>query len=165
MDCADLRRLGEILSREVELLRDLQKVLGEERDVLVCGDVEAIRRSVEDQIRILEEIGRLEAERGEAVKRLNAAADGVELASLGDVIEAAPEGEAGSLKEARAALRQVLDAIGTVNRHNGMLIKQSLSYIDRTLKLVAGEDPASATYTHDGEIKCMAENKLIDHKA
>ena len=58
------------------------------------------------------------------------------------------------LGDLREALREVIEAIGRVNRQNDTLIRQSLSYIDRTLKLVAGEDAASTVYTLNGEVKC-----------
>ena len=48
--------------------------------------------------------------------------------------------------------------------HNNMLISQSLSYIDRTLKMIAGEDPTSKVYTSTGELKCRTGRIAMDRK-
>jgi flagellar biosynthesis/type III secretory pathway chaperone len=113
---------------------------------------------------VVREIAGLEEQRWAALVRISR--DGGEsTARLSRLIEEAPEIEAARLSELRASLKEVLVAIGKVNRHNGMLINQSLSYIERALKAMAGEDGSSTVYTPEGEIKSRTGRIAVDRKA
>ena len=149
---SDLRTVIATLTREVDLLRRLCSVLEDEQATLVAGDVGRLKANVESQISLVREIAQIEEER-RALVGAGGRAGGppVKLAAL---MEIAPEEEAASLGSIRDALRDVVEALGRVNTHNSLLIKQSMGYIDKTLKMVAGEDTASAVYTPTGEIKC-----------
>jgi flagellar biosynthesis/type III secretory pathway chaperone len=159
-----LDRLIAVLVREIGLLKDLHIRLTAQQDALVKGDVDGVKQSVEGQIVTLSEISGLERERIALLGSLQAAeaADRQDV-TLTDLIASAPEhGE--RLKDVRAALKDVLEAIGTVNKHNGMLINQSLAYIGKTLKTIAGEDTASTVYTSDGQVTCPTGRLAVDRK-
>jgi flagellar biosynthesis/type III secretory pathway chaperone len=150
----DLRAAISTLAREVDLLWRLCSVLEAEQRALVIGDVEHLREHVEAQIALIKEVAALEDERRRLVGDPLPRADSAGPVKLSELAEGAPDDEAASLDGVRAALREVLAALGKVNANNSMLIKQSLSYIDRALTMAAGEDTASSVYTPNGDVKC-----------
>jgi flagellar biosynthesis/type III secretory pathway chaperone len=119
---------------------------------------------VESQILILSDVSRLEDERLAALTPLGLPGEESQGTRLETLIKEAPEREAQGLREVGASLRAVLEAIGSVNNHNGMLINQSLSYIDRTLKMIAGEDSSSTVYTSEGRVKSRTGQIAVDRK-
>lgn len=163
MERRNLNRIIEILVEEVGLLGDLHSVLEAEQRALVDGRVEEIHRCVEKQISILDAVSRLEEGRLTVLDEAGLPADGDDR-RLGNLIETAPEPEAGRLREIRAALRDVTQALGSVNKHNNLLISQSLSYIDSSLKLIAGEDASSKVYRADGSVTCPTGRIAVDRK-
>ncbi len=157
-----LERLIAILGKETGLLQHLHATLAAQQNALVQGNVEEIRQSVEGQIATLGEISDLERERGSLLGVI-LSGDGKQDVTLSHLIEAAPQhGE--RLREVRSALRDVLEAIGTLNKHNSMLIGQSLSYIGKTLRMIAGEDTSSTVYTADGGVTCPTGRLAVDRK-
>jgi flagellar biosynthesis/type III secretory pathway chaperone len=163
MESRTVEDLTDILETEIELLRRLHALLAEEQAALVRGDVEKIRETVEGQIGVLSEISGLEDKRLSALAVLSPNGASPEETKLQRIIEAAPQ-YAARLTSVRNALREVLEAIGAINGHNGMLINQSLSYIDRTLKSIAGEDPSSKVYTDRGELRCRTGRIAVDRE-
>ena len=164
MEANGFQRLIEILGEEVDLLRRLHSTLENEQQGLVNGDVESIQKYVESQISILSDVSRLEDERMATLRPLGPPGEESQASKLEMLIEGAPEQEAQSLQEIRASLREVLEGIGSVNKHNGMLISQSLSYIDRTLKMIAGEDSSSTVYTAEGRVTSRIGQIAVDRK-
>ena len=158
-----LEQLIAILGKETGFLQDLHTLLAAQQDALVRGNVEEIKQSVEGQIATLGEISMLERERVSLLGAVRSGEDAEEDMTLNHLIEAAPEhGE--RLCEVRRALKDVLEAIGTLNKHNGMLINQSLSYIGKTLRTIAGEDTSSSVYTPDGDVTCPTGRLAVDRK-
>lgn len=159
-----LEQLIAILGRETDLLQELHTLLAAQQEALVRNDVEDIKQSVEGQISTLSKIAQLERERISLLGAVQFGADGDKQdVTLSNLIEVAPEhGE--RLREVRTALKDVLDAIGTLNKHNGMLINQSLSYIGKTLRMIAGEDTSSTVYTSDGDLTCPTGRLAVDRK-
>jgi flagellar biosynthesis/type III secretory pathway chaperone len=155
-----LEQLIAILGAETDLLRRLHSLLAAQQDALVKGNIEEIKQSVEGQIATLSRIAELERDRVSALGPIRSDEEDITLSHL---IEVAPEyGE--RLREVRRALRDVLEAIGKVNKHNGMLINQSLSYIGKTLRTIAGEDTSSTVYTSDGDVSCPTGRLAVDRK-
>ncbi len=158
-----LEQLIAILGKETGLLQDLHTLLAAQQAALVRGKVEEIKQSVEGQIATLSEISKLERERITLLGAVQLGADDEEDVTLSHLIEAAPQhGE--RLSEVRRALKDVLEAIGTLNKHNGMLINQSLCYIGKTLRTIAGEDTSSTVYTPDGDVTCPTGRLAVDRK-
>jgi flagellar biosynthesis/type III secretory pathway chaperone len=159
-----LEQLIAILGRETDLLQELHTLLAAQQQALVRNDVEDIKQSVEGQIATLSEISKLERERVSLLGAIHSGeADDRGDVTLSHLIEVAPE-HGGRLREVRTALKDVLDAIGTLNKHNGMLINQSLSYIGKTLRTIAGEDTSSTVYTSDGDLTCPTGRLAVDRK-
>jgi flagellar biosynthesis/type III secretory pathway chaperone len=151
---ADLRAVIGTLAREVDLLWRLCSVLEAEQQALIKGDVEHLGEHVELQMALIKEVAALEEERRALAGDPGPAGGDGKPMKLEALLDGAPDEEAASLNTIRTALREVVDALGRVNANNSMLIKQSLSYIDRALTMAAGEDTASTVYTPNGDVKC-----------
>jgi hypothetical protein len=136
----------------------------DQQGALQKGDSEKIKESIEAQIAILSKISGLERERVALVSMLRAGEEcyGKDL-TLTLLIEIAPQ-HAERLCELRASLADVLKAIGFLNRHNSTLINQSLSYISKTLSVIAGEDNSSTVCAPDGDLICVAGQLAVDRK-
>jgi flagellar biosynthesis/type III secretory pathway chaperone len=161
---ADMRGLIDALRDEVELLDKLHSVLCEQRSALAGGDTQQIRRTVEQQIAILKRVGALETKRQALLAGMTDLTGDGKLPSLSILIEHAAEADARHLRQTRDSLCRVVEGIGNVNRQNDMLIRQSLSYIDRMLRMIAGEDDSSRVYTVDGEVTCPTGRIVVDRK-
>ncbi|HVP58685.1 MAG TPA: flagellar protein FlgN [bacterium] len=159
---ADLRKVIATLAKEVDLLWKLCGLLEGEQKALVQNNVDDLKASVEAQIALMKEIGALEDERQGLVRSTTGAGPDTKPVKLDTLIEAAPAEEAASLGTVQAALREVVVALGRVNTHNNLLIRQSLAYIEKALKLAAGEDTASAVYTPNGDLKCATGQIVVD---
>ena len=156
--------LIEILTTEIGLLKKLHITLADEQKALVANDVEQIKCNVEKQISILRDIAELEDRRQTVLRDLSNDDAQVEKVKLGALVGGMAGEEADRLERIRISLREILEAIGTVNRNNGMLINQSLSYIDATLKIIAGEDASSKVYTANGEVTCRTGQIALNNK-
>ena len=163
MKSAQLDDFIDILNTELDLLSRLHAVLAEQQDALVAGQIDDISTGVEQQIAIVSEMARLE-ERREAVMDGLAQAGG-DGPALEAILGVASENQAVRINGVVEGLRDALESLGTVNKRNGMLIRQSMSYIDRTVKLLASGGAPAETYTAEGGIESptreVALNKRI----
>jgi flagellar biosynthesis/type III secretory pathway chaperone len=163
MRSAELDEFIDILNAELGLLSSLYEVLREQQEALVAGNTEEISGTVERQIAIVGEITGLEKRRKAVMDRvINVDGDQSEIDAI---LGVASENQANRISDITRCLKDALDSLGTVNERNGMLIRQSMSYIDSTIKLLAGGGSPAETYTAEGEIECptreVALNKRI----
>jgi flagellar biosynthesis/type III secretory pathway chaperone len=163
MERRDLELLVGVLAREVDLLQRLLATLGDEQRVLVAGDVGKIKESVEGQIDLVKQFAGVELERQAILKRINRDGRYGREPKMDKMIEDAGE-QAPALRELRGSLREVLAGLGAVNKRNHLLIRQSLSYIDRTIRLIAGEERSAKQYTPKGDLRAVAGNVAVDRK-
>ena len=165
MQSQDLAKVVDILSQEVDLLRKLHSALENEQNALVRGDVEGIRERVEGQIDIIKDLAGLEEERRAAFRAV--CPDGAPDAEVefDTIVGLAGGAEAEHLETMRSSMREVLRSLGAVNRQNDVLIRQSLSYVDRTLRALAGEKASSEVYDSSGGLKNATGQIAVDRKA
>jgi len=161
----DLAGIVDILGREVDLLRKLHSALAEEQDALVRGDVEGIKERVEGQIEVVKGLADLEEERKAAFRALCPDEPPGSEIKLEEIIGLADEEQAGRLSDMRSVMREVLTSLGRVNRQNDVLIRQSMAYVDRMLRAIAGESANSEVYDARGEVKCATGRVAVDREA
>jgi len=164
MEKRDLQALTVVLTTEVDLLERLLATLREEQGILVEGKAEKIKQTVENQINLVSKLAAVERERQAVLTNLNRDGRYGKDVKMDLLVEAAGE-DAPELRSLRATLREVLETLGAVNKRNGMLIRQSLSYIDRTIRLIAGEDGSAKQYTSNGNLRSVVGSVAVDHKA
>jgi flagellar biosynthesis/type III secretory pathway chaperone len=160
-----LSKLVDILSGEVELLTKLYSALKDEQDALVRGDAEGIKDGVEAQIGIIKDLAAVEEERRAIFKAMCPDESPDEDIKLGTIIDLAGGAQAEHLETMRASMRKVLKSLGEVNRQNDVLIRQSLSYVDRTLRALAGENAGSEVYGASGTLKSATGQIAVDREA
>lgn len=165
MRSQELAKVVDILSQEIELLRKLHSALKGEQDALVRGQVEDIKDRVEGQMGVIRDLAGLERERRAAFKAICPdAAAGSEI-RLETIIGLAGGAQAEHLETMKSSMREVLRSLGEVNRQNDVLIRQSLSYIDRTLRALAGENASSEVYDSRGDLRSTSGQIAVDQKA
>jgi flagellar biosynthesis/type III secretory pathway chaperone len=149
-----------ILNEELDLLSHLHSILTEQQDALIEGSAEKIKEKVESQISAVTQIAELEERRKSILREIVPADDTHD--NLDTVLGIASGDQAERLSQTAVYLREALESLGLVNRRNGMLIRQSMSYIDKTIKLVAGADSAGETYTPEGAIQSTTRQIALD---
>ena len=163
MRSARLDEFIDILNSELDLLSRLHAVLAEQQDALVAGRIDDLSAGVEQQIGIVSEMAQLE-ERREAVM-VGLAQTGGDGPELETILGVASQDQATRINSVVERLKDALESLGTVNKRNAMLIRQSMSYIDSTVKLLATGGAPAETYTPEGGIECptreVALNKRI----
>ena len=88
--------------------------------------------------------------------------------TLRRLIERVQGPHAERLKEMREMLIALQQKIQKVNRHNALLIKQSMRYVDRSLQILSGNGSASGgTYAGSGRMEtstkpvCGVLNRIV----
>ena len=165
MQSQDLSKLVDILSGEVDLLRKLYSALKDEQDALVRGDAEGIKDGVEGQIGIITDLAGLEEERRAAFRGMCPEEAPDSEIKLETIIDLAGGAQAEHLETMKSSMREVLKSLGEVNRQNDVLIRQSLSYVDRTLRALAGENAGSEIYNASGAIRSATGQIAVDQEA
>jgi flagellar biosynthesis/type III secretory pathway chaperone len=161
----DLAGIVDILTKEVDLLRKLHSVLVLEQEALVRGDAEGIRDRVEGQIEVVKGLAVLEEKRKAAFTDICPDGDTEDGIGFQTVIDMAGDEYAGPLEAIRSSMRDVLKSLGQVNRQNDLLIRQSLSYVDRTLRAIAGETAGSEVYDSKGDVRSATGRIAVDRRA
>jgi flagellar biosynthesis/type III secretory pathway chaperone len=161
----DLSNLVDIISGEVDLLRKLHSALKDEQDALVRGDAEGIRERVEVQIGAIKDLIALEEERKAAFRALCPEEASDSEVKLDTIIGLAGGEQAEHLTSMKASMREVLKSLGEVNRQNDVLIRQSMSYVDRMLRALAGENAGSQVYNASGAVKGATGQIAVDREA
>ena len=165
MQSQDLSKLVDILSGEVDLLRKLHSALKDEQDALVRGDTDGIRDRVEAQIGIIKDLATLEHERQAAFRTMCPGEPPDSEIKLDTIIGLAGGEQAEHLQSMKESMRKVLKSLGAVNRQNDVLIRQSMSYIDRTLRALAGENAGSEVYNARGAVNSATGQIAVDREA
>lgn len=161
METSGLLRLVEILGRETELLESLHEVLKLQQQGLVNCDVQMISDNVSRQIEILRQIEAIEVERSKIVALTDR--DDQEGVKLETLIASAPDHISKKLSALRDSLKQVVSEIRKVNEQNQVLIRQSVSYVQRMLAEIAGEENPCG-YGADGKVGLRMREMVIDRK-
>jgi flagellar biosynthesis/type III secretory pathway chaperone len=162
MTNSQLEDFIEILNGELDLLTRLHSTLVDQQKSLVSGDVEQVSGEVKRQIEIVGEIGRLEERRKATLQSI--APTGEDGIDLERIIGDASEEQAVRIRGIVDRLKEALESLGTVNKCNGMLIRQSMSYIDKTMKMIAGGGSPTETYTSEGGIECPTRQVALDEQ-
>jgi flagellar biosynthesis/type III secretory pathway chaperone len=160
-----ISELIEIVENEVCAFQRLLDNMEREQRALVANDVEGLDAMVAEQQSLTEEAGRLEAERSRVVTSLSAVLgeepDSVTLKRLVEQIQG-PQSE--RLGEMRETLIDLQEKIRRTNRHNLLLIKQSMKYVDKTLQVLTGGDGSEGVYAQSGKVQgaSSANQGLMD---
>ncbi|MFH1567312.1 MAG: flagellar protein FlgN [Gemmatimonadota bacterium] len=147
-------QLIEVVNQEVRAFHRLLDLLRQEQAAIVEDRLEAIEQVAELKGAIVEEAGRLEAERLSLVRELsgslNMAPGNVSLLRLIDAVESHHGAELARMRE---ALLDVNQKIRATNENNAFLIRQSLRYTERCLDILMGSPKERGMYGKFGRAR------------
>ena len=149
-----IAELIEIVQEEVCTFQRLLDNMEREQRALVSNDVETLDSMVAEQQNLTTQAGRLEAERTKVVNLLSTVlGEEPDSVTLKRLVEQAQGPHSERLSEMRETLIDLQEKIRRTNRHNLLLIKQSMKYVDKTLQILTGGDGSEGLYAQSGKVE------------
>lgn len=141
-----------ILSRLIQLHREMSAVADSKRESILKGSVEELEKSVSEEKRLIDLIED-EEKRRQAVMPLIKNTLGVDASveKLPEVIERMPEPERTRMAEVRGELRAILDECNVKSRHNAELLKTSIDHVEAFLRTITESAQKDANYGRNGK--------------
>jgi len=131
-----IEKLIQCLREETAHYRNISVLAGQQKEILVSGKVEVLPNNVRLEEKEVFALGPLVAQRNQLLKDM-AKSMGVGTLTLTEAIQRAPIEIVEELKKAVMDLVQAARSLEDINQGNERLLKNALSYVDFTLKLVA----------------------------
>ncbi len=120
-------------------------LLSEEQKFLVENDVDSLRRSIEDQKKAIRDARKLEEAR---IKLTDSLAEELKIdkgeVNISKLIELVEESYSTKLRELQSTLSSLYARLERQKKKNEFLIKQSMKYVDKSIKIflgLEGRDP------------------------
>ncbi|TCK07031.1 flagella synthesis protein FlgN [Marinobacterium mangrovicola] len=140
-------QLHPLITQGVELLRELDSLLAEERQALEKRNLDAIQKTTELKADLLNRVGANFNERHSAME-----AAGIELSAEGwdSFIADLPVTEAKPLSDAWTELDQLLEQVQKASQINQQLVHRGQENTARLLSLLQGKNQKSELYGRSG---------------
>jgi hypothetical protein len=132
-----IRALMECLGQEADCYRQLASAAEQQKELLMAGKVEALPENVRIEEKVVFALGPLKSHRNELLSRL-AKAFGVKNLSLSEALQKIPLEWVEEFKKSILDLVQAAKNLDEINRTNEKLLTNALSYVNFSLKLIAG---------------------------
>jgi hypothetical protein len=129
-------QLIECLKKETAHYRNISVLARQQKDLLVAGDVDVLPANVRLEEKEVFALGPLIARRNDLLKEI-AASLGLKNINLAEAVQKAPVEVVEEFKAAVMDLVQSARGLEDINRGNEKLLKNALSYVDFTLKVIA----------------------------
>ena len=137
--------LIEVINKEGKCLEKFLTLLSEEQKFLVENDVDSLRRSIEDQEKTIRDARKLEEAR---IKLTDSLAEELKIdkgeVNISKLIELVEESYSTKLRELQSTLSSLYARLERQKKKNEFLIKQSMKYVDKSIKIflgLEGRDP------------------------
>lgn len=161
--------LMRILEEELSLCSDLLYVTRAQRPAIVSGDVVSLAELVsraEEMIRKLRnvEISLVEQALGFVAESEGKPADDPDNA-VAALIASLDDTHRAEFQETKARIAGLLGDISTANAVNEGLLRDALSYIDNTVRLIAGAEGDNSIYSRLGMLDKKASLAAVDETA
>jgi hypothetical protein len=139
-------QLIQVINSEILCLERFLTLLSEEQRFLVEKDIQSLERSIEEQERAIREQRELEDAR---IKLTDSIAGKLKIdkqkVNISKLIELVEESYSTELRELQGTLASLYAKLERQRKKNEFLIKQSMKYVDKTIKVFSGlerKDPA-----------------------
>ena len=146
-------QLVEIVQKEVDTFQTLLDTMENEQKALVTQDVTELEKAVAAQRELAVNAAALERARTRLVtelsEELGVTASDMTLKRLIDRIQGPHSQRLGEMRETLIAMHE---KIQTANRQNSLLIKQSMKYLDKSLRILIGDGPETGVYVQTGKV-------------
>jgi len=158
-----------ILEEELSLCSELLYVTRAQKPAIVSGDVLGLAELVsraEETIRRLRnvEASLVEQALGFAAESEGEIADNPE-AAVAALITSLEDTHKAEFQKTKARIAGLLGDIATANAVNEGLLRDALSYIDNTVRLIAGADGDNSIYSRLGMLDKKASLAAVDETA
>jgi flagellar biosynthesis/type III secretory pathway chaperone len=149
-----IAELMDVVQQEVRVFQQILESVEQEQDALVHHEIEPIRTAVQTQNELTARAAALEKIRMGIVARLSGQLEEDPAAlTLKRLIARVGGPEAELLRGMREALIDAHERIQRANRHNALLIRQSMKYVDKTLHILSGDDSSVGVYAGSGKLE------------
>jgi flagellar biosynthesis/type III secretory pathway chaperone len=157
-----LESLEEVLSKEVEVYRELREAVVLERQVIMNSSLEALHESNARKETCLLKTRLLEEVRANLTGRIasHLGIDEGEITLSGLLSHASPQ-QRERLKECQAVLRALVTDIAGMNSRNGLLIESSIRFSEASMNFLAGIMSSGSVYAGSGRLKTDGLNGRI----
>lgn len=146
--------LGALLTQEIELHKHLLSLLQEERELLINLSTEEILENTKRKETCILKIKMLEESRSVLVERLSHYYGlPAEELTLSRIVSLSEEPQRSTLDRVQSTLTALIKSIKEANRHNCLVVKDTLHYCNRSLDFLYSSSAASPTYAGGGRIK------------
>lgn len=157
MDAALCREhLAELIREELELLGQLHKLLGEERQVIASGDLTQLQRSTELRQQRVAALASTEEQRRSLCVLHGQSPDAIGAERLLKWCD--PQGTLSpSLRECRERVLKCRE----LNDRNGLLVNAHLKRVDERLQALRGRPDRVGTYGPRGDLGCTRAGRVL----
>jgi len=132
-------QLIEVIQREILCLEKFLTLLSEEQKFLVENDVDSLRRSIEKQDEAIRDERQLEETRIKLTDSLAGKLKiGKEEVNISKLIELVEESYSTDLRELQSTLASLYARLERQRKKNEFLIRQSMKYVDKSIKVFLG---------------------------
>jgi len=158
---SQVSQLIEVINKEVLCLEKFLALLSEEQKFLVEDEVGFLRKSIEEQEKTIWEARKLEETR---IKLTDSLAEKLKIdkgeVKLSKLIELVEESYSTKLRELQSTLTTLYTKLERQRKKNEFLIKQSMKYVDKSMKIFLGLERKDPGYS----ISLKERNKVTSEK-
>lgn len=141
-------QLIEVINKEILCLEKFLTLLSEEQKFLVENDVDSLRRSIEEQEKTIRDERKLEQVR---IKLTDSLAEKLKIdkgeVNIPKLIELVEESYSTKLRELQSTLSSLYANLERQRKKNEFLIKQSMKYVDKSIKIFLGLEGRDLGYS------------------
>jgi hypothetical protein len=158
---SQVSQLIEVINKEVLCLEKFLVLLSEEQKFLVEDEVDSLRISIEEQEKTIGDARKLEDAR---IKLTDSLAEKLKIdkgeVRLSKLIELVEESYSTKLRELQSTLSILYTKLERQRKKNEFLIKQSMKYVDKSMKIFLGLERRDPGYS----VSLKERNKVTSEK-
>jgi ABC-type phosphate transport system auxiliary subunit len=158
---SQVSQLIEVINKEILCLEKFLALLSEEQKFLVEDEVDSLRKSIEEQEKTIRDARKLEEAR---IKLTDSLAEKLKIdkgeVKLSKLIELVEESYSTKLRELQSTLSTLYTKLERQRKKNEFLIKQSMKYVDKSMKIFLGLEGRDPGYS----VSLKERNKVTSEK-
>lgn len=153
--------LIELLDKELATFRLMLTTLEAEQKALIENDIQGLDEAVETQKALAQRADTQEKARVKIIRQMaSMMQEDPKTLTLRRLIDLADAAFAERLAAQREELLDLQEKLRNTNRRNSVLIKQSMKYVDKTLRILTGGSPMGNRYARSGKADASTANAL-----
>jgi flagellar biosynthesis/type III secretory pathway chaperone len=152
------------LEDTLEEYRSLLELLEDKQEILLDRDVDRLEEITEKEQQFVDELQRLESDRGELWDELLPEDVDRDEASIDRVLSHVSESIGEQLRDIRVELKKVVRDVRRINDENTLLLENRISVFDEIFEMITGDQDDNTTYGPDTETEQQSTQtpRLVD---